>query len=126
MDFSDFDQPPPATKDSDTIDWINFDKLAHITRYVGELIERIDAAPDDADRTPCDPFETEIRMLSKALGPALPQAMKYFGIKMPKTRQEFSALLDEKFIRHPAQSAMKLKANAYPMSLAATTRRRAE
>ena len=68
--------------------WINFDKLAHITRFVGDLIERIDQAPTDADRTPCDPFETEIRMLRKALGPALPLAMMYFGIKMPQSRKQ--------------------------------------
>ncbi len=72
----------------DDMRWINFDKLAHITRYVGDIIERIDQAPSNADRAPCDPFETEIRMLRKALGPALPLAMKYFGIKMPESRKD--------------------------------------
>ena len=87
----------------DDMRWINFDKLAHITRYVGDLIERIDRVPDDADRAPCDPFETEIRMLRKALGPALPIAMKYFGIKMPESRkgldETVGAMIDGKLPR---------------------------
>ena len=37
-----------------------------------------------------------MRMLHKAIGPALPLSMKYFKISMPKSRQEFDALLDDK------------------------------
>jgi hypothetical protein len=80
----------------DDMEWINFDKLAHITRFVGDLIERIDKTPQNADRAPCDPFDTEMRMLRRAIGPALPLAMKYFKIKMPESRAELDALLDEK------------------------------
>ena len=42
------------------------------------------------------PFDTEMRMLRKAIGPALPLAMKYFKIPMPKSRQELNGLIDEK------------------------------
>lgn len=69
----------------DDMEWINFDKLAHITRFVGDLIERIDQTPQNADIAPCDPFDTEMRMLRKAIGPALPLGMKYFKIKMPES-----------------------------------------
>jgi hypothetical protein len=75
----------------DDMAWINFNKLAHITRFVGDLIERIDQTPADADRRPCDPFDTEIRMLRKAIGPALPLALRYFGIRMPQSRKDLDA-----------------------------------
>lgn len=75
----------------DDMAWISFDKLAHITRFVGDLIERIDQTPADADRSPCDPFDTEIRMLRKAIGPALPLALRYFGIPRPESRVDLDA-----------------------------------
>ncbi len=77
----------------DDMRWINFDKLAHITRYVGDLIQRIDDTPKTADHTPQDPFETEIRMLRRAIGPALPLAMRYFGIPMPRMREDLDDLV---------------------------------
>jgi len=46
--------------------------------------------PADADRSPADPFETEMQMIRKAIGPALPIAMKYFCIDMPKSREELT------------------------------------
>ena len=72
----------------DTMEWINFDKLAHITRFIADLVERIDATPADTDRSPVDPFETEIRMLKKALGPVAVTALRAYGIKLPKSREE--------------------------------------
>ena len=53
------------------MDWINFDKLAHITRFIGDIVERIDRTPTNADRSRVDPFDIEIRMLRKALGPTI-------------------------------------------------------
>ena len=82
-------------KPQDTMEWINFDKLAHITRYIADLVERIDRTPADAYHSPTDPFETEMRMLRKALGPALPIAMKYLRIDMPKNREELTQLVDD-------------------------------
>ena len=79
----------------DTMEWINFDKLARITSFIGDLVERIDAAPADADRSPTDRFDIEMRMLRKALGLALPAGMKYFGLSMPNTREELTQMVDE-------------------------------
>jgi len=79
----------------DTMEWINFDKLAHITAFIADLVERIDATPADADRSPTDPFEVEMRMIRKAIGPALPIALKYFGLKMPESREELTQLVDD-------------------------------
>lgn len=77
-------------KPTDTMEWINFEKLAHITRFVGDLIERIDQTPSDADTTPCDPFAMEMRMLRKALGFVLPLALRSFKLRMPKSRDELN------------------------------------
>ena len=72
----------------DTMDWINFDKLAHITRFIADLVERIDATPADADHEPTDPFETELRMLRKALGPVAIAGLRAYGFKLPESRDE--------------------------------------
>lgn len=77
----------------DTLEWINFDKLAHITRFLADLMEGIDAVPDDADRSPVDPFEIEIRMLRRALGPLAVVALSAYGLKLPKSRQELDEFL---------------------------------
>jgi hypothetical protein len=77
------------------MEWINFDKLAHITCFIADLVERIDRTPADADHSPTDPFETEMRMLRKAIGPALPIALKYLRIEKPKTRKELTELVDD-------------------------------
>jgi hypothetical protein len=79
----------------DTMEWINFDKLAHITRFIADLVERIDATPAEADRSPVDPFDMEMRMLRKALGLALPAGMKYLGLTMPKSREELTQMVDD-------------------------------
>jgi hypothetical protein len=90
----------------DDMRWINFDKLAHITRFIADIIDRIDATPHDTDRTPFDPFELEMRMLRRALGPALVPALKRFGMTMPTCREELDDLLDGGLneIQHSAMS----------------------
>ena len=77
-------------KPADDMSWINFDKLAHITRFVADLIERIDQTPPDADTTPCDPFAMEMRMTRKALGFLLPLALRAFKLRMPNSRDELN------------------------------------
>ena len=72
----------------DTMDWINFDKLARITRLIGDLVERIDRTPADANHAPTDPFAIEIRMLRKALGPIVLSALRAYGIKIPESRAD--------------------------------------
>ena len=77
----------------DTMEWINFGKLAHITRFVGDIIERIDLTASDADTAPCDPVKTETRMLRKAFGPALRLILRFAGITLPKSRVEMDAFI---------------------------------
>jgi hypothetical protein len=84
----------------DTMEWINFDKLAHITRFIGDIVQRIDRTPADADHAPTDPFETEIRMFRKALGRMLVAGLRAYGIKLPESRTDLdrmvTALIDGK------------------------------
>lgn len=77
----------------DTMDWINFDKLADITCYIADLVERIDATPADADHTPADPFDTEIRMLKKALGPIAITGIRATGFQIPESREDLDAFI---------------------------------
>lgn len=49
---------------------------------------RIDRTPAAFDRTRTDPFDIEIRMLRKALGPVVLTAIRAYGIKIPKSREE--------------------------------------
>lgn len=79
----------------DTMEWINFDKLAHITCFIADLIESIDAAPASSDRSPVDPFEMEIRMLKKALGPIAITALRAYGVKVPESREDL-----DRFVTH--------------------------
>jgi len=72
----------------DTMEWINFDKLAHTTRFIGDIVERIDRTPANADHSPTDAFDIEVRMLRKALGPIVLTALRAYGIKIPKSRAE--------------------------------------
>lgn len=72
----------------DTLEWINFDKLARITTFIADLVERIDATPAAADRSAVDPFETEVRMLKKALGPIGVAGLRAHGMKMPESRED--------------------------------------
>ena len=81
-------------KPQDTMEWINFDKLAHITRFIGDLVVRIDRTPASADHAPADPFDTEIRMLRKALGPLIIAGLRAFGIRIPESRGELDKLVE--------------------------------
>jgi len=72
----------------DTLDWINFDKLANITRLIADLVKRIDQTPPTADHSQTDPFEFEIRMLRKALGPIAIAGLRAYGMAIPESREE--------------------------------------
>lgn len=78
----------------DTIEWINFDKLAHITRFIADLVARIDDLSDEYEWELYDPFDTDIRMLKRALGPIAIAALRAYGIKIPKTREELDELIE--------------------------------
>ncbi|MCW1913105.1 M28 family peptidase [Luteolibacter sp. GHJ8] len=77
----------------DTMDWINFDKLAHITRFIADIVVRIDHVPADAEHAAADPFDTDLRMLRKALGPVAIAGLRAVGIKMPESRKELDGFL---------------------------------
>ena len=72
----------------DTMEWINFDKLARITRFIADLVEQIDAIPVDAEQAAEDPFDFELRLLKKALGPVATAGLRLYGIKLPKSRED--------------------------------------
>ena len=70
------------------------------TRFIGDIVQRIDRAPADADRTPTDRFEIEIRMFRKTLGRIVVTGLRAYGIKLPASRADadrmVTALLDGK------------------------------
>ena len=69
---------------NDTIEWVNFDKLAHITRFIAEIVDQIDTT-----QSPVEAKDFEIRLLHKALGRVAITAMKVAGIKIPKSSEEY-------------------------------------
>jgi hypothetical protein len=85
----------------DTMEWINFDKLAHITRFLADIVTSIDQT--DEERSRYDPYEVEIRMLRKALGPIAVTGLRAYGIKLPESRKDLdrmmTALIDGKLVR---------------------------
>jgi hypothetical protein len=70
----------------DTMDWINFEKLAYITRFISDIVTRIDRTSVAVVHAPTDPFDTEIRMLRKALGPMAIAGLRALGFKLPESR----------------------------------------
>jgi hypothetical protein len=78
----------------DGMEWINFEKLARVTRFVADVMEEIDRTPDaESGPSPCDPVDFEIRMFRRAAGPLLPLVLKYFDIVMPGSRAELDNLI---------------------------------
>src|SRR5690606_32256925 len=77
----------------DTLDWINFDKLARIAGFVARLLRGLDANPGQRGRPRVDPFDFESRMIRRAAGPALPLALKAMGRDLPATREEMDAVI---------------------------------
>lgn len=77
----------------DTMEWINFEKLAHTTRFIADIVLRIDRTPADASHRRFDPFATDVRMLKKALGPMASVGLRALGIKIPESREELDDFL---------------------------------
>lgn len=77
----------------DTLDWINFKKLAAITEFVATCIRKIDETPGGASSERPDTVDFEVRMIRRAIGPLLPVLMKRYGVAIPTTRQEMDALI---------------------------------
>ena len=78
----------------DTIDWINFPKLAHITNFIADLIWKLDETPAGEAPDADDSVDFEIRMIKKALGPKLKLILKAVGVPMPTTREEMDLLIE--------------------------------
>ena len=77
----------------DDLSWINFKKLARITEFVANVIERIDADPADRNRDLEDTADFEIRMIERAVGPAYPLLLKAVGIEKPQSRRDLDQLV---------------------------------
>ena len=78
----------------DTLDWINFPKLAYITNFIADLIWKLDETPAGEQPDADDPIDFEIRMIKKAVGPKLPLLLKAAGIAMPGNRKELDDLIN--------------------------------
>ena len=77
----------------DTIDWINFPKLAHITNFTADLIQALDKTPAGHQPYAKDTLEFELRMIDKAIGSKLKLMLKALKIPMPSTRKELDHLI---------------------------------
>jgi hypothetical protein len=70
----------------DTLDWINFGKLARITEFVRDLLAQLDLTPAGKAPYASDPFAFESRMIRKVVGKPVELIAKGFGFEIPKTR----------------------------------------
>jgi len=78
----------------DTIDWINFPKLAHITNFISEIIWQLDETPAGEDLDAKDPAEFEIRMIKKVVGPKKVTILaKTFNFPLPTDREGIDDLI---------------------------------
>jgi len=77
----------------DTLDWINFGKLARLKGLVTGMIERIDETPGDPYRELVDPLDLELHMIREAVGSQLRPILKSFGITVPGTQEEMDRLM---------------------------------
>jgi hypothetical protein len=79
--------------EKDDLDWINFKKLARITEFTATCIRMIDESPGGESKEVPDTVDFEVRMIRKAVGPALPLLLKRYGAEMPTTREEMDTLI---------------------------------
>ena len=78
----------------DTMDWINFKKLAKLTHFIRDVIYQLDYTPAGQDSATEDPVDFEIEMIKKAIGPTkLKVLLKTLGHPMPSTREELDYLI---------------------------------
>jgi hypothetical protein len=77
----------------DTLDWINFDKLARITEFVRDLLAQLDLTPAGKAPYASDPFAFESRMIRKAVGKPVELIAKGFGFEIPKTRDAINGFV---------------------------------
>ena len=77
---------------SDTLDWINFDKLKHVFALVADLVSKLDGT--QMARAAEDPAEFEIRMIKRLVGMPYPMLLKMAGINPLRTREDLDALAE--------------------------------
>jgi len=77
----------------DTIDWINFSKLAHITNFIAAILKQLDQTPAGNQANAKDTAEFEIDMIQKALGSKLKLGLKALKIPMPSSRKDIDELI---------------------------------
>ncbi|MHC4126648.1 MAG: M28 family metallopeptidase [Planctomycetota bacterium] len=76
----------------DTAEWVNFDKVRRVRDLVERLVREMDAAPLDGGAAPDDPVEFEVRMITDAIGPALPLILGFIGIGQLETRADIDKI----------------------------------
>ena len=78
---------------TDTIEKLNFAKMARMTRYLVATAEALAAQElPPNDDGPIDTAEFEIRRIKKTCGPVLPYVLKVLGVEKLETREDISAL----------------------------------
>jgi len=78
----------------DTLDWINFQKLEKLTRFIHELLQDIDQHAEFSSASPIDTTMFEIEMMRKAVGPVrFNLAMKALGMTPPSSRKDLDKLI---------------------------------
>jgi len=77
----------------DTIDWINFSKLAHITQFTADVLKALDKTPAGLQPYSKDTTEFELKMIEKAMGSKLKLLLKAFKIPMPSSRADLDKLI---------------------------------
>jgi len=80
----------------DTIDWINFPKLARITELIAEILKKLDILPAEKESIPQHIYDAstfEVDMIKKSVGSLkLGLILKAFNKKMPKNRKDLDDL----------------------------------
>jgi hypothetical protein len=76
----------------DTVEWVNFEKVRRVRDLVERLVREMDTAPLDGGEAPDDPAEFEVRMIKRAIGPALPLILKASRMGRLKTRADIDRI----------------------------------
>ena len=77
----------------DTIDWINFTKLAHITQFTADVLKALDKTPAGLQPFSKDTTEFELKMIEKAMGTKLKLLLKAFKQPMPSSRADLDKII---------------------------------
>ncbi|HVR73404.1 MAG TPA: M28 family peptidase [Planctomycetota bacterium] len=76
----------------DTPEWLNFEKLAHVSSFVRELVRGMDT-PSQARAGRVDTTQFEIRMLERALGARREVLADLLGLPQIETREDLTSVV---------------------------------